>query len=426
MGILLAYNLKLSVCFVLFYLIYKIVLSKNTFYRTNRIVLISSYFIILMIPLLHIDMGQSLEVHKIIDNYQQVLIQPSVESTHQTTETIYTDKIPDVKSQLNPINLLLALYFVGIFLFALRSIYSFVRVSILIFTGERKTYKDAIVIVQKRNISPFSWMKYIIISQDDYNKDSEAILAHEYGHVKHRHSLDLLISEIFTIFQWYNPVIWLIKKELQDIHEYEADGSAIKSGIDAKEYQLLLIKKAVGSQRFNSMTNSFNHSKIKKRITMMLKEKSKPWARLKYLTILPLIAFSVVIFARPEVSGKLEKISVAEISNIIEKRAQIEGTWKRVKSSEGAITNESIKLITEDRFSWYMYNDDGMVINGAGGKYTYENGIYTEFIDFTMPGMARWRGKKAVYNIKIEKNKMIINGMLDDKYMIEEEWVRVK
>jgi len=102
---------------------------------------------------------------------------------------------------------------------------------------------------------------------------------------------------------------------LQNIHESEADETVIREGVDAKQYQLLIIKKAVGT-RLYSMANSFNHSKLKKRITMMLKEKSSPWARLKYLYVLPLAAIAVTAFARPEVSNELKEISEVKVNDL--------------------------------------------------------------------------------------------------------------
>ena len=131
-------------------------------------------------------------------------------------------------------------------------------------------------------------------------------------------------NAICIFFQWFNPGAWLLKQELQNIHEYEADETVINEGVNAKEYQLLLIKKAVGT-RLYSMANSFNHSKLKKRITMMLKEKSNPWARLKYLYVLPLAAIAVTAFARPEISEKMEEISVAKVNDlaaIVEKKSE--------------------------------------------------------------------------------------------------------
>ena len=166
-------------------------------------------------------------------------------------------------------------------------------------------------------------MGYIVISQKDMEESGEEILTHEMAHIRARHSVDMLICSFLSFLQWFNPAVRLLKQELENIHEYEADESVINHGIDAKHYQLLL-KKAVGSQRFTSMANSFNHSKLKKRITMMLKRKSNPWARLKYLYVLPLTAVAVVAFARPEISRELGKISSAKISEIVPVKEVIE------------------------------------------------------------------------------------------------------
>ena len=171
--------------------------------------------------------------------------------------------------------------------------------------------------VHNQEIAPFSWMKYIVISRKDLEENGREILIHEMAHIHHRHSVDLLVADICIFFQWFNPSAWLLKQELQNIHEYEADETVINEGVNAKEYQLLLIKKAVGT-RLYSMANSFNHSKLKKRITMMLKEKSNPWARLKYLYVLPLAAIAVTAFARPEISEKMEEISAVKVNDLAE------------------------------------------------------------------------------------------------------------
>jgi TonB family protein len=172
-------------------------------------------------------------------------------------------------------------------------------------------------VVHNQEIAPFSWMKYIVISRKDLEENGREILIHEMAHIHHRHSVDLLVADICIFFQWFNPGAWLLKQELQNIHEYEADETVINEGVNAKEYQLLLIKKAVGT-RLYSMANSFNHSKLKKRITMMLKEKSNPWARLKYLYVLPLAAIAVTAFARPEISEKMEEISAVKVNDLAE------------------------------------------------------------------------------------------------------------
>jgi len=307
MGAFLAYNLKLSFCFVLFYMLYKTILSRNTFYRINRRVLLSSYLIILFVPFIDLRTHQPTDIYLFISGYEQFF-------THPTAVQIqWTDIIVSV-------------YLAGMLFFGLRYLYFTAKIGLILLQGEKvREQTGRRLVITNKHIAPFSWMNFMVISRTDWMENREAIMAHESAHIANSHFMDLFIAEIFSVIQWYNPSIWLIKNELKDIHEFEADDMVLDSGLNPKQYQLLLIKKAVGSQRFNSMTNSLNHSKLKKRITMMLKEKSSPWAKMKYLTILPLIAFALAVFARPEISENLDRISevkVSELTSIIETKIE--------------------------------------------------------------------------------------------------------
>jgi TonB family protein len=157
-------------------------------------------------------------------------------------------------------------------------------------------------------------MHYIVLSRKDYAENSRAILTHERAHIRLRHSVDLLLADVCILVQWFNPAAWLVKHELQQVHEFEADDEVLRQGIDAKNYQILLIEKAVGT-RLYSMANSLNQSSLKKRITMMLKKKSNPWARAKYLFVLPLTAAALTAFARPEITEALRPISSVKVTN---------------------------------------------------------------------------------------------------------------
>ncbi|MGM9797315.1 MAG: M56 family metallopeptidase [Parabacteroides sp.] len=143
----------------------------------------------------------------------------------------------------------------------------------------------------------------------------ELILAHEQAHIRMRHTWDLLFTELFLWFQWFNPAAWLLRQELQALHEFEADAAVVGMGYDSKEYKLLLIEKAVGTSRY-TLANSFNHSSLINRITMMQKRKSNPWARMKYLFVLPVAATAVAAFARPEISRQMAEISSAKITDL--------------------------------------------------------------------------------------------------------------
>mgnify|MGYP000976280831 FL=1 len=312
MGVFFIYILKSSVCLVLFYLFFRLLLSKETFHRFNRMALLGVLFFSLLIPCIEVTTRHQVEVQQAVLSIEQLLLMAELEATPANVGAVQET------SAISWVQVVLLVYLAGILFLACRNIYSLICLFRLIHSGKHeKLEKGVTLVVHNQEIAPFSWMKYIVISRKDLEENGREILIHEMAHIHHRHSVDLLVADICIFFQWFNPGAWLLKQELQNIHEYEADETVINEGVNAKEYQLLLIKKAVGT-RLYSMANSFNHSKLKKRITMMLKEKSNPWARLKYLYVLPLAAIAVTAFARPEISEKMEEISAVKVNDLAE------------------------------------------------------------------------------------------------------------
>ena len=310
MGVFFIYILKSSVCLVLFYLFFRLLLSKETFHRFNRMALLGVLFFSLLIPCIEVTTRHQVEVQQAVLSIEQLLLMAELEATPANVGAV--QETPTISW----VQIVLLVYLAGILFLACRNIYSLICLFRLIHSGKHeKLEKGVTLVVHNQEIAPFSWMNYIVISRKDLEENGREILIHEMAHIHHRHLVDLLVADICIFFQWFNPGAWLLKQELQNVHEYEADETVINEGVNAKEYQLLLIKKAVGT-RLYSMANSFNHSKLKKRITMMLKEKSSPWARLKYLYVLPVAAIAVTAFARPEVSDKVEKISSVKVNDL--------------------------------------------------------------------------------------------------------------
>ena len=312
MGVFFIYILKSSVCLVLFYLFFRLLLSKETFHRFNRMALLGVLFFSLLIPCIEVTTRHQVEVQQAVLSIEQLLLMAELEATPANVGAV--QETPTISW----VQIVLLVYLAGILFLVCRNIYSLICLFRLVHSGKHeKLEKGVTLVVHNQEIAPFSWMNYIVISRKDLEENGREILIHEMAHIHHRHSVDLLVADICIFFQWFNPGAWLLKQELQNIHEYEADETVINEGVNAKEYQLLLIKKAVGT-RLYSMANSFNHSKLKKRITMMLKEKSNPWARLKYLYVLPLAAIAVTAFARPEISEKMEEISAVKVNDLAE------------------------------------------------------------------------------------------------------------
>ena len=315
MGTFLVYILKSAACLAVFYLFYKLLMSRDTFHRFNRFALLGLLVLSSLLPLVEASVNSPAAVQETMLTLEQLLlladIQPEGESMAAATPS----------ATVLWLRAALLVYLTGIVFFIARNLCSLARLGRLIRQGKREALdsylpdrkeKNVRLVVHDHDIAPFSWMHWIVIARKDLEENGHEILIHELAHIRNRHSWDLLLADLCIFVQWFNPAAWLLKQELQNIHEYEADETVLREGVNARNYQMLLIKKAVGT-RLYSMANSFNHSSLKKRITMMLKEKSNPWARAKYLYILPLAALAVTAFARPEVSAVADEISAVKV-----------------------------------------------------------------------------------------------------------------
>ena len=315
MGTFLVYILKSAACLAVFYLFYKLLMSRDTFHRFNRFALLGLLVLSSVLPLVEVSVNRPAPVHETMLTLEQLLlladVQAEGEVVSQPTTALW-------------VRVALLVYLVGIVFFAVRNLWSLGRLAVLLRRGRLERLADWLpgraenvrLVVHNHDIAPFSWMRCIVLSRKDLEENGREILIHELAHIRNHHSWDLLLADICIFVQWFNPAAWLLKQELQTIHEYEADETVLREGVDAKKYQMLLIKKAVGT-RLYSMANSFNHSSLKKRITMMLKEKSSPWARVKYLYVLPLAALAVSAFARPEVSAVADELSSAKVNDLV-------------------------------------------------------------------------------------------------------------
>ena len=308
MGTFLVYILKSAVCLAVFYLFYRLLLSKETFHRFNRIALLGVMVLSCLLPLIQVTVKEASPVNMQVMSMEDLLLM------YQWNQgaTIVEEEGHTLRWQ----EILVLVYFAGLLFVIVRHLWSLGRMLFLIRHSRCEKLDHGVrLVIHQRHIAPFSWMRYIVISETDLKEGGHYILVHELAHIRHHHSWDLLLTELCAWVQWFNPAIWLLKQELQNIHEYEADEEVLRQGIQAKEYQMLLIKKAVGA-RLYSIANSFNHSSLKKRITMMIRKKSNPWARLKYLYVLPLAVIAVAAFARPEISSELDEISAVKVNDL--------------------------------------------------------------------------------------------------------------
>ena len=363
MGTFLVYILKSAVCLAIFYLFYRLLLSKETFHRFNRMALLGVMLLSCLLPLVKVTVEQASPVNAQVMSMEDLLLMYQWNS-----EAVVEEGSRPFHWQEG----LVLVYFVGLFFVIVRHLWSLGRMLYLIRHSRCERLDNGIrLVVHRRKLAPFSWMRYIVISETDLKESGHHILVHEMAHIHHRHSWDLLLTEACAWLQWFNPAIWLLKQELQNIHEYEVDEEVLRQGINAKEYQMLLIKKAVGA-RLYSIANSFNHSSLKKRITMMIRKKSNPWARAKYLYVLPLAAVTVAAFARPEISKPLDEISSVKVNDL---SAVLETYADKNVSNPAEKTKLKMKVVDEEGKP--IIAATVLVANTTNGTLTDENGNFT-------------------------------------------------
>ena len=313
----LLYIVKSTCCLTLFYLGYKALLSNETFFRFNRMVLLAGMLVCMLLPFVELR-TESPGVLQMPLLQLEEMIQEGVGETvsQHSVVQVGTEVVPAVREASGSWGeWAVYLYLVGMAVVLCRLVRSFVSLLWLIRSGEKIRKGRYTLVLVGRPVAPFNWGSYIVLSLKDYCDYPNEILTHEQVHWRKHHSLDLIYTEAVVLLHWFNPAAWLLKRELQEVHEYQADTGVLKNGIDATKYQLLLVKKAVSASSY-TFANSFNHSKIKKRITMMLKEKSNSWARLKLVLLVPVAACSMLAFARPDVNRELTNLMQSEDTTI--------------------------------------------------------------------------------------------------------------
>lgn len=335
MGAVLAYSVNVALLLVLMYVVYKWLLASESFHAFNRGLLLAIYAIALI----------AAPLTAVVEQF--VIEEPSAVSGTSVPAIVAVGDVGAEERPILPV-VLLCVYLAGVVVMIGRSVVIWSRIVRVIASGERQSVgRYRLVVSSQKDIAPFSWCRYIVMSREDYEQASEMIVTHEMQHLRHLHWVDLLIAEAVIIFNWFNPAAWLMRDELQSVHEYQADMAVLRSGVNAKNYQLLLIKKAVG-YRFPSLANSLNHSKLKKRIAMMMKNQSKKRARLRAIAIVPAVAVALSVVNQSAVASALSALSCAEIPHQTteSKSSEKSATAKNISESKSAkivVLGDSLK-----------------------------------------------------------------------------------
>lgn len=294
----LIYSIQTALCIVLFYTLYKSILIKDTHFRFNQQLIGLMLILSCIIPLSKILFRQSILVEKFTITLPTYLASPDALLTHEST-------FPWLK-------LLIGIYLIGFIITLGKISLGYIQIIRIIQTSHRYTQTTSesnqqTIRTSKKIKHPFSWMHYIIIPQNIIeekctNQELSLIIQHERTHCTLHHSQALLIYNIILLFQWFNPAVWLFRKELKTLQEYQVDEQVIQQTKLNKTYQHLLIKQTVGIHKY-TLANSINYSSTKKRINMMLQKKSNPWNRAKALIIAPIAFLALTLIAMPSIAS---------------------------------------------------------------------------------------------------------------------------
>ena len=290
----------------LFYVFYLLVMRRTSFFRLNRILLLAGSYLCLLLPFVRLR-----TVTAVAAASELTMVGMRTETTvPMTSETSAAFPWPE---------LLFALFLMGAMVTIVLFFVSSWKMGRLIRMGDLVEREGCRLVLLDRDVPSFSWGRTVVMSRKDLT-ETPAIFTHERMHVKCRHSLDLLLFLPLQVLFWWNPLVWIMREELRLLHEYEADEGVIRNGIDATQYQLLLVRKAVGKQRF-SLASGFQHAKLKNRIAMMSKPLSSGWMRWSYLALIPVLAVVMYACNSPK-TGKATAEEPAQEEVIVEPEAE--------------------------------------------------------------------------------------------------------
>ena len=282
------YLIVSAISLALMVTVYRLTLSRTTFHGFNRFVLLATLALAAVVPVMH---------------FQSISDRASAPINYMLGEImVYADGTMGVNyvqatesgSSISMLSVITVVYLAGVIFCLLRIAIGILSSEIICHRRSRMLADGSRLVITERNYAPVSWRNCIVISRKDYESNGAMIIAHEQAHVHHHHSFDLILAQMFCAVQWFNPAAWMLRRSLMEVHEFEADAQVLEDGFDGRRYQICLVRAALQGS-FATTTNNFSNCSTKKRIVMMNRHSTNPWARLRVLLMLPVVALSVIV-----------------------------------------------------------------------------------------------------------------------------------
>ena len=321
MEALLIYLLKSATLLTIFVALFVALMQQETYHKLNRFTLLAIIALSLALPFVNLGIETP---------FSRLFSEEPATTTSETGIGFVSTGIltPAQTAPTEPTatiewsSIAVAIYLIGVMVLLARLVIMYTGLARIIKRGtptpaeEYTSERIHLRVREEEEIKPFSWFRYVVINRTDLRESGREIITHEAAHARSLHSMDIVVTDLLILLQWFNPMAWFTKYCIKNIHEYEADEAVINSGTNVERYQQMIIKKAVGA-RLYSIANSFNHSSTFKRITMMCKKKSNKWRCTKALYILPAAAIAALLFSQPESVNAVEQPSDGKVTEFV-------------------------------------------------------------------------------------------------------------
>ena len=313
---ILPYIIKTALVLAMLYVCIMPLLEKETFHRLNRIIILGCLILSFAVPLIHITSGTNPTVAMVRQAVQLPEIMINGNGSKQPT--------------WNLADIIICIYTIGVVAIFFMTVVQTASMILRLRKCEHIADNSGnTIVLTNYAISPFCFFHYIVMSRNDYANNRGFILTHEQEHIRLHHYIDLVVLQVATIIQWFNPFVWLIGKNLKTIHEFEVDEAVLNKGIDATQYQHFLVIKAVGN-RLQPFANNLNKESLKRRIIMMNQKKSNRWMMLKALFVIPVATLAVNVFANTTDMRSMAKAANATANSISTNNMQTKQSDKKI------------------------------------------------------------------------------------------------
>ena len=387
---MLLYLVEINIITIFLYGFYRLLFTNDTFFSWRRFMLLNTYLIALLVPFA--DFSNWIRIHEATQN---------MASTYAETVLSEATSLPSKATVLSWNTILLWIYMGGVCMFLLRFVIQLIGIYRLAKKTEVSTIKGIKVHIIEKNESPFSFFRWIFVNPEvRYESQLQEILIHEQCHVEQKHSIDVVLAELFTIVCWFNPFAWLLKREIRLNLEYLADLYVVQVGCDQKSYQYHLLGMTY-HKNVSTILNNFNDLLLKKRIKMMNRRRSRLIVKAKYTLLIPVTATLLIVKNIESVAHSLVSNKIVSNEVIVSVNTKANNVLQKKPIFTSKISKESnIKKLKEQVYEMSHNRINTIIEKKAINNTAPSNVIKDSYVDIKDPELPEKNSTNVrIYNI---------------------------